>query len=250
MVAILVLLVVIVILKRSYPKVKGAIGEKKVNGILSNLPSDTYRIWNDLYVPNKKKGTSQIDHVVLTNNGLFVIETKNYQGWIFGHEQSQYWTQSIYKRKERFHNPIWQNYGHIRALKELLQEDLPNEFPIYSIIVFSDKATLKSTFENASVINNKQLLSTIKELNSNIFYEAIPLKSMIEKITKYAITDKKLKKQISKQHIIQIREDRKLDSQKIKQNICPRCGSSLVERKRKNGSFIGCSGFPKCRYTR
>lgn len=56
-----------------------------------------------------------IDHVVISKYGVFVIETKNYRGWIIGNEKSEYWTQVIYKRKERLYNPIKQNYGHIKA---------------------------------------------------------------------------------------------------------------------------------------
>ena len=64
----------------------------------------------------------QIDHVVVSIYGIFVIETKNYSGWIFGDENSQYWAQVIYKTKNRFYNPILQNRGHIKALQGLLQD--------------------------------------------------------------------------------------------------------------------------------
>ena len=36
----------------------------------------------------------------------------------------------------------------------------------------------------------------------------------------------------------------------MKNNICPRCGSTLVARHGKNGDFMGCSGYPKCRFTK
>lgn len=66
--------------------------------------------------------TTQIDHVVIPNYGIFVIETKNYKGWIIGNEFDDYWKQIIYKRKEKLHNPIKQNYGHIMVLKEHLSD--------------------------------------------------------------------------------------------------------------------------------
>jgi hypothetical protein len=71
-----------------------------------------------LQVGNK---TTQIDHIVVSNYGIFVIETKNYKGWIMGNEYDEYWRQVIYKRKEKLYNPIKQNYGHILALKGVLK---------------------------------------------------------------------------------------------------------------------------------
>ena len=78
----------------------------------------------------------QIDHVVVSRKGIFVLETKNYTGWIFGNENSQNWTQVIYKRKEKFYNPIWQNFDHIQALKEFLGEITTGK-PPFSPLSFS-----------------------------------------------------------------------------------------------------------------
>ena len=114
----------VISMKKSFPALKGRYGEKMVMKTLKNLDSKEYTIFHDLYVPTKK-GTSQIDHVVISHKGIFVLETKNYTGWIFGNENSQNWTQVIYKRKEKFYNPIWQNFGHIQALKEYLGEATP-----------------------------------------------------------------------------------------------------------------------------
>ena len=125
-----------------------------------------------MYVPTKK-GTSQIDHVVVSSKGIFVLETKNYTGWIFGSENSQNWTQVIYKRKEKFYNPIWQNFGHIQALKEYLGENTTQDIPFSSIIVFSNEATLKfkETFTKSSVIQRRHLVKKLKMLQSNQFYQ-------------------------------------------------------------------------------
>lgn len=81
------------------PKIKGFLGEKVVSAILSRLNPQKYTVINDVML-NINGKTSQIDHVVVSNYGIFVIETKNYKGWILGDERSEYWTQVIYKRKE------------------------------------------------------------------------------------------------------------------------------------------------------
>lgn len=98
------LLWVIIIIVLTYrilkPKIKGFMGEKTVSAILSMLDKEKYMLINDVMVEYNGK-TSQIDHVVISNYGVFVIETKNYKGWIYGDEYSQYWTQVIFKRKEK-----------------------------------------------------------------------------------------------------------------------------------------------------
>ncbi|MED4785238.1 nuclease-related domain-containing protein [Brevibacillus choshinensis] len=77
--------------------VKGFIGEKTVSTLLGRLEKQKYRVLNDLLIPTATGNTSQIDHVIVSEYGIFVIETKNYKGWIYGDEDSQYWTQVIYK---------------------------------------------------------------------------------------------------------------------------------------------------------
>ena len=86
-------------------------------------------------------GTTQIDHVLVADTGIFVIETKHYAGWIFGNPQERQWTQTIYRKKFRFQNPVHQNYGHIKALQSLF--DLPAEH-FHSVVVFTADAEFKT----------------------------------------------------------------------------------------------------------
>jgi hypothetical protein len=95
-----VLLIISAILSLLRPKIKGAIGEKSVSFFLARLDPKKYKVLNNLLIKVGSK-TVQIDHVVVSNYGIFVIETKNYQGWIYGKEYDEYWTQVIYKRKEK-----------------------------------------------------------------------------------------------------------------------------------------------------
>jgi hypothetical protein len=102
LVLVLIILIGLALLLRS-PVVKGYLGEADVRQRLKNLPEE-YITFHDVLVPNEDK-TTQIDHIVVSPYGIFVIETKNYKGWIFGNEKSRYWTQSNFKRKDKFHNP-------------------------------------------------------------------------------------------------------------------------------------------------
>ncbi|WP_163099693.1 NERD domain-containing protein [Peribacillus alkalitolerans] len=248
----LLLLAGIIILKLKYPIIKGAVGEWFVNRTLSKL-GPSYKIYHDLYVPNGEGGTTQVDHVVTSPFGIFVIETKHYQGWIFGKEDQRFWTQVIYKRKEKFLNPIWQNYGHIQALKNYFgNEDFET---MYSIIAFSNNSTLKfnDDFKSARVIQFKQLLKVIKEWNLHRLSEK-ELKNINRALEGLSIKGKKEKRQVKKQHVDTIRNNRKekvrFEKDKIKQNICPQCRGELSIKKGKYGSFYGCRNFPKCRYTK
>lgn len=90
------------------PKIKGTLGEYKVSLKLKRLTKKKYIVLNNILLKIGET-TTQIDHVVISKSGIFIIETKNYKGWIHGHENSNYWTQTIYKHKTKFRNPIKQN---------------------------------------------------------------------------------------------------------------------------------------------
>lgn len=125
------------------PSVKGKVGEMKVDLLtLRKLDKRLYTAFHDLYLPRPDgKGTTQIDHVVTSPFGIFVIETKNMTGWIFGDEESRWWTQSIYGKKSRFQNPLHQNSLHLRALAKALE--VPHE-QFHNLVFFVGDTTLKT----------------------------------------------------------------------------------------------------------
>ena len=98
---------------------KGKYSERLVHKKMLQL-SDEYTIFNNLLFESNGRST-QIDHIVVSPYGVFVIETKGYKGWILGGENSEYWTQVIYKSKHKFYNPIKQNEGHVRFLRHLFK---------------------------------------------------------------------------------------------------------------------------------
>lgn len=145
-------------------KIKGIEGETAVSIILYALDKSSYKIINNI-VLKTGENTSQIDHVVISDFGVIVIETKNYKGWIFGYENSEYWTQAIYGYKSKFYNPIRQNSGHIRALRKCLADYYPS-LEYKSVIVFTESADIKVT-SVTDVINTHRLLPIIKNCKSN-----------------------------------------------------------------------------------
>jgi len=122
---------------------KGWLGESIVNRMcVTQLDPEHYRTLGDIYLPRPDgMGTTQIDHIVISQFGIFVIETKNYKGWIFGHEKQPQWTQQIYKAKHRFQNPLHQNSLHVKALELFL--DLPDHY-FHSVVMFIGDCQFKT----------------------------------------------------------------------------------------------------------
>lgn len=223
------------------PKIKGIIGEKTTSSILLFLDKSKYKVINNVVLKSGDK-TSQIDHIVISDYGIFVIETKNYKGWILGSENSEYWTQVIYKRKEKLYNPIRQNLSHIKALKDCLYEFPDIDYK--SIIVFSTKAEIKVN-TTTDVVNSYQLIGTIKKYKSLNLTE-YEKESVFKKINTLNL----VKTYDKKQHVKSIKQRIQKREDSIKKNKCPQCGDNLTVRKGKYGNFLGCNSYPKCKFTR
>lgn len=240
-VGIILLFALVIFVRLKMPIWKGKYSEKLVNDKISKL-SDEYVVFNDLLFESNGRST-QIDHVVVSPYGVFVIETKGYKGWILGGENSEYWTQTIYKSKHQFYNPIKQNEGHVRFLRYLLKCSV--EIPFIPIVVFNNAADLKVYVENHIVINRCDLIRAISQYKTPV----------LDKTTVDWIV-----KTIRQNHVVANKEDFKRHKQNAKkqqyksrisinQGVCPRCGGQLILRQGKFGSFYGCSNYPKCKFT-
>ena len=228
-------------LLRRLPSVRGKRGESRIARKLGRLEKDYYTVLNDLLI-STPTGTSQIDHVVLSRSGIHVIETKNSSGWIHGGEGSGQWTQSIYRTKNRFTNPVKQNWAHVRALKQVLSE--LGDIPIYPIVVFAGSAELKNVNSKSPVVYGSDLLETIRK-NQEFSLSQDQVREIEEKLVQSNMKDRFSKKA----HINQIRTRHHQSRQREKELICPACGGRLVSRTGKFGSFYGCNNYPRCRYT-
>ncbi len=133
------ILILVAVLKS--PQFKGYIGEVfvRISG-RRFLDKSLYTIINNVTLPTET-GTTQIDHIVVSRYGVFVIETKNMKGWIFGGEHQKDWTQQIFKRTNKFQNPLHQNYKHVKTLIDLLGIDSKK---LFSVVVFIGDVTFKT----------------------------------------------------------------------------------------------------------
>lgn len=246
---VIVILLVVWKVWLSKPENIGKAGEKRVARKLDWLPKE-YMTLNDILLPTSY-GTTQIDHIVVSPYGIFVIETKNYKGWIFGHQDSEEWKQSLLGKKtiwgwsseqHKFRNPIRQNLAHFRAVRAILKD--VGDFTIIPIVVFADSADLNITVPNHTVINWCNLRSTIKAYSTPCISQD-NVKRIVEKLTTANITTEGSREMhISK--VQKIQQDRELA---IANRRCPKCGGNLVQRQGKFGSFWGCSNYPNCKFT-
>ncbi len=214
----------------------GAEGELAViRAIGKDIEGKQYSIHNYQVAINDT--TMQVDHIVINSCGLFVIETKNYSGTIYGSEESLHWTQYLANGnlENKFYNPIKQNFTHIFNLADILET---TELPIYNLVVFVQNNSCR--VQSPHIVELKSLKSLINDpyydanLNSNVI-EYIYNK-LLEYQRENAVSDEEHLKNIA-------------DTQEgIKNNICPRCGGKLVKRNGIYGAFMGCSRYPKCKF--
>jgi len=109
--------------------------------IRAHFVGPDYHLMNHITLP-LRDGTTQVDHILVSRFGIFVIETKNYNGWIFANSKQANWTQVLFHRKSQFQNPIFQNLRHVRAVQELL-DFLPADC-VKSVVVFTGEAEFKT----------------------------------------------------------------------------------------------------------
>lgn len=244
---------------------KGRLGEFYTYKYLEPLTGYGRYLFN-LYIPKENGETTEIDVVLLHESGIYVLESKNYSGWIFGNESQKNWTQTLAvgrgrSQKNKFFNPILQNKGHIKWLQTFLADQ---SLPFYSYIVFSDRCTLKKitmTSDDHKVVKRCDLLSAVRQNVAktgirlsqgkidNLFEKLYPLTQLGEagKVAHIQTIQQKTQKSFSQSVPIAAKIP------KVEEPLCPRCGRKLVLRTARKGErqgkqFLGCSGYPKCRY--
>ena len=224
--------------------IKGMMGEFAVKvGAALTLPPSVYRPYHDVTLPTVD-GTTQIDHVFVSVFGVFVVETKNMGGSIFGSERDREWTQVFPGgRKYKIPNPLGQNCGHVRAIEEALAGIGLPKGAVKSVVIFVGKAKLEREMpENVTVG-----LGGTRYIQS--FRTRVLLEQQVTEICT-AIETGRLEPswETNRQHVRNLRKRKDGSTQRL----CPRCGRMMVLRTAKRGTgtgnqFWGCEGFPACR---
>jgi len=182
---------------------KGETGENFIERELYKL-SVNKKIIRNAYIPYKD-GTAEIDIIMITEYGIYVIESKNYSGWIFGSENQTYWTQSLNKKsKYRFYNPVLQNKTHIKALSKYLNMDM-NYFK--SCIVFSENSVLKKVPQDTAYFKILYDYQIYEYVNFNIQHgNKIIDTEYIEELYEILLPTTNVSEEIKKQHIQQAQQ--------------------------------------------
>lgn len=240
------------------PWFKGITGEFLVNTAARLfLAKDEYHLIKDVTLQTDE-GTTQIDHIIVSRYGVFVIETKNMKGWIFGSANQKTWTQKIYKHTHKFQNPLHQNYKHVKTLEALL--DIPAS-AIHSLVVFVGDSTFKTELPD-NVVYAGGYIRYIKAR-----HEVILSQADVETVTA-EIEQLRLQRGFTtnRKHVNHLRQKKapsppvtptivppitaSTTSQSQKQ--CPKCGGTMVLRTARKGQnagnqFWGCTTYPACR---
>ncbi|WP_420554031.1 NERD domain-containing protein [Neptuniibacter marinus] len=223
------------------PWFKGVLGEFQVNLLLKLfLPKDKYFLIKNVTLPTED-GTTQIDHILVSKYGVFVIETKNMKGWIFASSNQKQWTQRIFKHSSKLQNPIHQNYKHIKTLESCLSIPLES---IFSVIVFIGDSTFKTDMPR-NVTYAGGCIKYIKSIHTEILSQN-QVHDVISTIQNGRLQPGMKTNRDHVTHVKQIVSSKKSDK------ICPKCGSGMIIRESKRGAnagknFWGCSTFPRCR---
>ena len=214
---------------------KGDFGEYVVAKTLGDTePGKQYVINNFCF--SVKGNTCQIDHILINSAGIWVIETKNMSGKIYGKEEDGYWRQVLGygNTVNKFYNPKKQNATHIYRLKYILG----NKHIFHNVVCFLDGADLSEVFaDNVYTVFG---LASIKEEPAYKTLSPQEMEKYYYKLYEFWKTNG-----IGlEEHIMNIRQA----EEKLSEGICPRCGGRLVPRTGKYGKFLGCENYPKCKF--
>lgn len=222
-------------------------GEKHVSSFLEYLPCEEYQVFNDLLIRDGNY-TTQVDHIVISRYGVFVLETKNVHGKVYGSGNSEFWKQYLpdtgyrrygYTKEHQLRNPIWQNDGHIKSLRRLI---FGNDLPIFGIVVFPNETEINVMAEKP-VLKMSEVVSYIKRQDDIILsYDQVGFyrRRLLEVITTSEFD--------RKQHLENVYRSKDRRDAAVASGKCPRCGGNLMLREGKYGRFYGCSNYPNCKY--
>lgn len=262
-VGIVVALLVVVLLVRIASRLRG---DTHVPKLLKALPEDDYTLIEKVILFDGV-GTTQLDYVVVSPYGVFVIDEKYYKGVINGSEHHIEWVQQISKQSRRLKNPLRENLNRLKILQAAI--GLADE-QIFSVVAFLGDARFKTPMpDNAA--HRKTLVPYIRSFNEKLF-TADECQSIIHSIqnlqtdqginlspeAKRRIGDNSEADQTSQDSVdnsatVVTKPRKTLKARKLTQpSRCPNCSAPMKLATAKSGQYKGqqfwaCSNYPKCR---
>lgn len=232
----------------------GKVFENRINRRLQRFEKDGGRVLQNCFFRWRNGSTVQIDNLLIYRSGIYVIECKDYKGWVFGNDINDEWTVSYYggrynnSEKHSFYNPIKQNQGHIRFINS---RTIGMNVPIHNLVVFSNDCTLKNITNNtdAYIINEDILYQTIRNIDLCVgdVLSQTRINELYYRFQNYNVADSL----VEEEHVRNVYNAKSIKKRKtIKDCNCPICDGYLVLREGRYGQFYGCSNYPDCSFTK
>lgn len=251
---------------------KGWWGEYKVRRWLAqDLDAQHYHCAHNITLRRQDGSTTQIDHVVISPYGVFVLETKHLRGWIFGGEKQRTWTQTIYRHRTSFPSPLHQNWGHIKALEELLQLPLQH---LHSVVVFTGDCQFKTAMP-AHVTQGRAVTALIRSYREEVL-DTPAVAQLVSALSHHRLEPTRRKVMPSQPRMTPKTPAVPRQPALAPANLaaappqpalvpptlaapllepapCPACGDSVVRRSLPDSAgmaryFLRCERFPHCRF--
>lgn len=224
--------------------------------------------------------TAQIDHMIIHRMGIELLESKSFKGMLTINDDCSL-DVNYNGNIKSFPNPIEQSKRHADVLKSFIEEnadfgkriDLLGGFDIKNIVLIHPETTIsnkklpknffradtyiskrREDIDNLSVLKMFKIVS--KMTNIDTVMKLAELIKNAHKPIEFNYENKYKISELKKENIEKIENKINIKIQKPKQQLnegdnCPFCSNKLVLRKNKNNvSFLGCSSFPKCRFSR
>ena len=227
-----------------------------VSAKLRRFESSGGRVISNCYLRKDDGGTTEIDCILIVKSGLYVIECKNYSGWIFGNDNNGFWTQTLPlgwsgdSTSSQFYDPVWQNRNHIKCIRRHLPDY--RNVPMRNIVVFGDESTLMDVTisSDARVVRDSVFLETIEEIERTA--PDVINEGDIRRIYDILRNDVSVTDEVIRDHIAEVEHirEQKAYEKDYTGDTCPRCGSSLRMLTGRYGAYYSCSRYPACSYQR
>ena len=229
----------------SEAELRGLRGEDEMFGLLKRrLPlggERGYRIVRNLMFETPT-GTTQLDFAIVSAFGIFIVEVKNYSGWIFGDPNDKRWTQSLKGgRKFPFQNPIHQNFRHLAVLAE--KTGIPQNL-IFPLVAFADDCVFKTEMP-ANVMHFVDVAEYIRRFKMIV----IKPEQLTEIMEAFLLWDNAIDNEKRSDHVRNLKDAHAPASIHARNVLCPICGNRMVLRRssKRGNPFWGCSKYPGCR---
>ncbi|MFO7612458.1 MAG: NERD domain-containing protein [Clostridia bacterium] len=221
----------------SFPGPRGFLAEFAARLVLMTLNKNKYIVMNNIYIPAYDGLYTQIDHLIVSNRGIVVVETKSFGGDISGSPREKYWKSSNGGHVKKVLNPIRQNSYHIRMLKQ----NCPSldEGMLHSVVCLSI-GTKAEVNTRTPITTPLSLRKTVMDILGRGTADRRARDRMATSIGGIVIRSAGIKAR--HRELLQARE------RKIGAGFCPRCGARLLYKRGSRGVYRICSRYPSCKF--